>query len=96
MAQLILTPEEEAAISWLDLDDDALGKLCRTVALQIQKEPSDDTEAKRIWAGTAMLMLCSIISDLGATSGEYAIEDLSLHGEKRGNWKVIVQKEGEE
>ena len=59
-------------------------------------EHCDDTEAKRIWAGTAVLMLCSIISDLGATSGEYAIEDLSLHGEKRGNWKVIVQKEGEE
>ena len=95
MAQLILTDEEKAALSWLDMDDDALGKLCRKACLVIlQKEKSEDNpdDRKSVWAASAGMMLCGVADDANATTATFHFDGLT-HGDKeRGNWRVTVEK----
>lgn len=100
MAELILTDEEKAAISWLDLSDDALGKVCRKACLVImKKEKSDDDpdDRKPVWAASAGMLLCGAVDDANATSATFKFEGLTYrHGEivekVRGDWLVTVEK----
>lgn len=94
MAQLILTEEEKAAISWLDMDDDALGKLCRKACLIIpQHEDLDNPDdRKQVWASSAGMLLCGVTDDANATTAVFTFEGLT-HGDKqRGNWRVTVER----
>lgn len=95
MAELILTDEEKAAISWLDLGDDALGKLCRKACLVIMRKDKsldDPDDRKPIWAASAGMLLCSVCDDANATNSTFDFEGLTSGDKERGNWRVTVEK----
>lgn len=95
MAELILTDEEKAAISWLDMDDDTLGKLCRKACLVImKKEKSEDDpdDRKPVWAASAGMLLCGVADDANATTATFQFNGLTNSDKERGNWRVTVEK----
>lgn len=57
MAQVILTPEEEAAVQWLDLSDEALGKLVRTLVSAAGLIDSERQKARMSSIGGALMLL---------------------------------------
>ena len=95
MAELILTEEEKAAVSWLDLSDDALGKLCRKICLVMpncRKNAKDPEDMKPTWVASAGMLLCGAADDANATTLKLDFEGLT-HGDKeRGNWRVTIEK----
>lgn len=94
MAKLILTEEEKAALSWLDMDDDALGKLCRKACLVIPqyRDEENPDDRKPVWAASAGMLLCGVCDDAGATSATFDFEGLTHGNKERGNWRVTVEK----
>ncbi len=94
MAQLILTDEEKAALSWLDMDDDALGKLCRKACLVIPqyKDEENPDDRKPVWAASAGMLLCGVVDDANATRAIFNFEGLTHRDKERGNWRVTVEK----
>ncbi len=95
MAELLLTDEEKTALSWLDLSDDALGKLCRKACLVLmEKDKTDDSSDDRqtVWASTAGMFLCGLVDDANADTATFLFEGLTNGERERGNWKVTIEK----
>jgi hypothetical protein len=95
MADLILTDEEKKAVSWLDLSDDALGKVCRKACLVIMEggKPKDDPDDRRpMIASSAGMLLCGIMDDSNATKTVLSFEGLTCGEKQRGNWRVTIEK----
>jgi hypothetical protein len=95
MAELILSDEEKAAVSWLDISDDALGKLCRKACLVImkkEKSDTDPTEGKPVMAASAGMLLCGVADDMNATTATFQFDGLTNGEKERGNWRVSVEK----
>lgn len=88
MAKLILTDEEKAAASFLDWDDDALGKAVKNIALIFNDDRGEDT-LKHLGAAYFMIARCI---DLNAEKGKVNIEGLTQDGESLGDWEVEVRK----
>ena len=90
MAELILTKEEKEAASYLDWDDEAVGKMVRHAALKLMRDGNEDNEA--LFPMTAAHIMVGHTVTLNARTAEYDIEGFTLHGEPQGNWKVTVKK----
>lgn len=95
MAELILTDEEKAAISWLDLDDDALGKVCRKACLILmnkEKSEDDPDDRKPVWAASAGMLLCGVADDANVATVTFTFDGLTNGEKEHGNWRVTVEK----
>jgi hypothetical protein len=93
MAEIILTEQEKAALSWLDLSDDALGKLCRKACLILMEKTADNPDdRKTVWASSAGMFLCGLVDDANADTGTFLFEGLTNGEKERGNWKVTIEK----
>ncbi|WP_257311157.1 hypothetical protein [Geothrix fuzhouensis] len=89
MAELILTEEEKAAATWLELPDEAVGKLTKKVALDIVKIGN---EQGRVWTMSAALILIGHAADMNATTSTTTIEGFTHGAEKLGDWEVTIKK----
>lgn len=87
--ELILTESEKAAATWLELDDESVGKLVKATMFKI-KQFSDESEKIYLWS--AALMLCSAVAETNAGKYEQTIEGLTVHDKPYGNWKLIITK----
>lgn len=79
MAELILTDEEKAAHSWLDVDDATLGKAVKEMGLILL--PKMKKDAANRWDGREALYLSSYallvgmsMDDMNAASWEFTLE----------------------
>lgn len=89
MAKLILTEEEKAAATWMELDDATIGKLVKKTALGLM---SLKDEQAHVWWWSAAILLCSMASDANADKFEQEILGLTHSGEERGNWRITVER----
>lgn len=88
MAKLILTDEEKKSASFLDWDDDALGKAVKNIALIFNDDRGEDT-LKHLGAVSFMIARCI---DLNAEQGKVKVEGLTQDGEPLGDWEIEVRK----
>ncbi len=89
MAELILTDEEKAAATWLELPDEAVGKLTKKVALDIAKIGD---EQGRVLTMSAALILIGHTADMNATKGVIAINGFTNGAEKLGDWEITINR----
>ena len=92
MAELILTQQEKEAISWLDLGDEALGKLCRSACLTMPKILEDTEDSKRIWAVNAAMLLCNVACDANSEHTTFEFSGLTHGNKSNGDWRVDVTR----
>lgn len=95
MAELILTPEEKEK-SFLDWDDESLGRAVKYVAAMLD----DRKDGGRSLAATAAgYFLISRSVEANSVSSTLLIQGLKDREKSLGDWKIIMQKvavEGEE
>lgn len=88
MAELILTDEEKQSETYLDLDNDSLGKAVKNFAITL----GDVYGADSIWSTGCATLLIDMCIKTNATTLTHTIEGLTHAGEDRGDWKITVQK----
>lgn len=91
MAELILTPEEQDAALWTDLDDAALGAIVRRHIVTMQEV---STQMDRTIEMSAAILLCFATIDSNGTAATLNLEGLTRDGIDHGNWTVFVRKRG--
>ena len=93
MAKLELTEQEKAAISWLDMDDDALGKLVRKTCLKLPElMAKDETDMGKIWVTSCGMLMCNMAADANSTKTTFEFNGLSLAGKERGDWQITIKR----
>jgi hypothetical protein len=93
MAKLELTKQEKAAISWLDLDDDALGKLVRRTCLELPKlMAKGETEMGKIWVTSCAILMCNMAADANATEANFDLKGITLADKERGDWQITIKR----
>ena len=88
MAELILTDEEKAAALWSDLDDAALGKLVKKIALLTSAAEQLD----RVTTFAAAMLLCCAAAEQNASEIAMEIDGLTQAGRDFGDWKIVAVK----
>jgi len=100
MAELILTPEEEASENWIDLDDASLGKVVKAISLKLAAHPrahssvitgaAPDDDAVS-WAGVSMLLIGSCVErNVDEFSSE--VRGMTHKDEEWGDWEITVKR----
>lgn len=92
MAELILTAEEKAALTWLDISDDALGKLVKKTCLAIQEVPDDATGMKKVWSMTCAMLLCNLCAEANSEVSTFTVNGLTDGDKQNGDWKVTIEQ----
>lgn len=92
MAELILTEEEKAAPSYLDWDDDALGKMVRKLAVSLKDKYGADAGFATM---AAFILVDKTIQNNGAQLNVH-LGNFTNSGQSFGDWRVIVEKVGVE
>lgn len=97
MAELILTEQEKADLSYLDWSDEALGKLVRKCALEIKnselykKIEENDTDLDEVWIGSALVALVGLLRQHGISEYDTFVEDHRSEGCVESiNWKIRI------
>lgn len=88
MAELILTQAETDALSWLDLDDAALGKVIRNGMLEIAEVA---TENGRLLAHSAALLLVGIAAGVNADDLDLRLGGVTHADRAVGDWTIAVR-----
>lgn len=88
--ELILTDEEKAAHSWLELDDESLGKMIKATAVKYASTP--DGEIDHMHKMTCAMILCNMAADVNSTTSTFTLNGLTKKGEPQGDWKVTVKR----
>ena len=89
MAELILTKEEERAALWKDLDNEAVGKICK-VGLSVMDNA--DKERDFIQGYSAALMFVMKAVEANATTYTQTINGLTFKQKELGNWEITCKK----
>lgn len=89
MAQLILTDEEKAAATWMELDDATVGKVVKKTALGLMAK-SD--EQGRVWWFSAAMLLCGMANDANADKFSQELLGFTEGDTDCGDWLVTVQR----
>ena len=93
MAKLELTEQEKAAISWLEMSDEAVGMLVRKTCLELPALMArDETEMGKIWVTTCAMMLCNFAADANSMKSTFKFEGLTLADKQRGDWQVVIKR----
>ena len=88
--KLILTEAENKAATWVELDDESLGKVVKAMMFKIKT--ASDEQSKIIYLSAAMI-LCSAAAESNADKLTQTIEGLTIKGLPFGNWKVTIKKQ---
>lgn len=86
MAELILTESEKKAASYLDWPDADLGKLVRSIAINLK------SEQESIQAASLALLLAGFVSESGAAKGVFNLTEITHKEKALGSWTITVEK----
>lgn len=92
MAELILTPEEQAAATWMELDDATIGKLVKQTALQLNDTADRSADQAAVWWWSAAIMMVGATADTNADTFTQTINGYSQNGQVVGDFKITVEK----
>lgn len=97
MAELILTEEEKEALSWLDLDDENLGKYVRYNVANIRKEYDIASEENALRAAILTVMLMEFPLKLKST--KFTMKSEGCYSKNQdgtftqlGDWQLTLKK----
>ena len=88
MVQLITTPEEESAASYLEWDDAAIGKLVKASSLTLEAGCGKDMVKKL--ACCTRILAAMLEADSDDTT--IIIKGLTRKGESLGDWEIRVKQ----
>lgn len=86
MAELILTENEKQAASYLDWSDEDLGKLVRSIAVNLK------TERESIQAASLAILLAGFVAESGSNRAVFSLTKVAHKGKALGNWIITVEK----
>lgn len=86
--ELILTDEEKAAASWMDWDDETIGKAVRAMASIWQGEDPNRILAHR----AAAMFLCHGAMDVNAETTTLCLDGVTFRGEPIGNYRITIER----
>ena len=89
MAKLILTEKEKKADTWLELEDETLGKVVKSI-MSTMKQASD--EQGKLYLLSAAMILCSTTAEANAEKATYTVEGIKNKTNDFGNWQIIVKR----
>ena len=87
--ELILTEAEKKANTWLELDDESVGKVVKSVALKLAQYSE---ETAKIALFSAAILIIGKVNDTNAETFTQTIEGLTAKGQSIGNWNLTVKK----
>jgi hypothetical protein len=87
--ELILTEAEKKAATWLELDDESVGKLVKASALKII---DNDNEQGRVAFWSAAIILCSMAAEANAETFKQTLDNLTIKGKSFGKWELTIKK----
>lgn len=89
MAELILTDEEKAAKNYLSLPDEALGKIVKALASNIQDHHGD----KAATFSACAVMIACMVAERGLESNLLKLDGVSDDGTEHGDWEILVRRQ---
>ena len=89
MAELILTEEEKAASTWLELPDETVGKLVKKIVADM---PRLAKETDKITTTAILLMLVGYNHDHNNSREVYTLEGTLNKDIPTGYWRITVEK----
>lgn len=89
MAELILTEEEKAAATWLELPDETVGKLVKRTALGFIEA---DKEMERIGCMSACLILTGMMHGANAETTTIKLNGTTTSKEPTGDWVIRIRR----
>lgn len=92
MAELILTPEEKAANTWLELDDAVVGRLVKYTATQFKSTTERSAEQAGVWWWSAALLLVGLAVDANADSFVQTLHAYQRNGEALGDFRITIER----
>lgn len=88
MAELILTDEEKAAATWLELPDETVGKLVKKIAADM---PRLAKETDKITSVAILLMLAGFSKEANSTKTTYTLNGTTNKDTPTGDWRITVE-----
>lgn len=89
MAELITTPEEDAAASFLDWDDVSLGRAIKMGMFRLQEEA---TGSNRMIGMAAAMVLISLAHVTNAGDLSITLTGVTHKGVPDGDWKLTLER----
>lgn len=88
MAELILNEEEEGERSYLNWDEETLGKYVKKKAIELEDYYGEDVSER----GAALISLISRVNKMDTDIAMMEVEGLTIEGEDIGKWRVTFEK----
>jgi hypothetical protein len=88
MAELILTPEEKAAASYLDWSDESLGKMVKRIGILL----NDEYQENAAWVTAAAHLLIDMSIKTGGNSTTLKITGVKKNEEAIGDWEIRIRR----
>lgn len=92
MAELILTEEEKKLPSYLDWDDETLGKAVRAAMALIAHEGKDETGGTRLGLMSAAFVLIGSCVETNGSTMDITVEGATVRDKTVGDWRVRIDK----
>lgn len=89
--ELILTEAEREANTWLELDNETVGKVIKALALKTKFAAEEDG---KLVAYAAALLLIGMAAEANADTMKETIEGLSIGGKDYGTWELTIKFKG--
>jgi hypothetical protein len=89
--ELMLTDAEKKAATWLELDDESVGKVVKASGLEILK--ANDEKDKTLFYSAALILI-NLAANSNADILKETISGLTISGKPYGNWQLIIKKVG--
>jgi hypothetical protein len=86
--ELILTEQEKKTASWLDLDDESLGKFVKANICKVKELKSDIG----IFLMSLATAFCAIAHETNADTFSIEVNGLKNKTNDLGNWKVTAKR----
>ena len=88
MAELKTTEEEEETRSYLNWDEEDLGKLVKKKAIEFEDYYGENISERE----AAIVSLVSRISETGNDMAMMDIEGIHVNGDDLGHWRITIEK----
>jgi len=88
MAELVLTEEEKEGRSYLDWDNESLGKYVKKKAIDLEDYYGEKVSEQE----AAVVTLLSRIVESDSDMAMMEVEGVTINGDDIGHWRITVEK----
>jgi len=88
MAELILTEDEINAGTYLEWDDETLGRAVKALALELRDTYGQDA----LWFTMAGHVLIDSARQINAETTGLTLSGVTVKGEPIGDWRIVVER----